>query len=298
MGHNHDHHHHHDAEMRIGFAFWLNLFFAAIELVGGFYTNSMAIVSDSLHDFGDALSLGIAWTLERKSKKGSHGQFSYGMRRLSTISALLTGLILILASLIILSESIPRLMNPQEPNTTGMIYLALLGVAVNGLAFFRLRQGHSLNEKILTWHFIEDMAGWLLVLFGAVFMKFVYFPSLDAALAILLSCWVIWNVSKTMKEALKVFLQAAPAHIILSDLKEFICRFPGVKDAHHLHLWSIDGDSHVLTAHVVLQMACDIQQMAETKKILKSELESKFQIKEATLEFEWPSEDCVDPQHH
>jgi len=291
------HGHHHHAHQEIGFAFWLNFIFAGIELVGGLYVNSVSILSDALHDFGDALFLAVAWMLEKKSLKMTDEQFSYGYRRYSTISTLLTSLVLILGSCLILVQSLPRLLNPVQPETNGMILLAVLGFAVNGIVVLRMRNGKSLNERALTWHFIEDLLGWGLILLSAVVMKFVHVPILDPLIAILISFFVIRNVWKSFQEAMAIFLQATPARVQVESIKKHLRSYSFLFDVHHLHVWSLDGEKHILTAHLVLKSGQMLDQLPTLKAQIKKDLEIKFQIQEATLEFEVQGEICHDPQH-
>ncbi|KHD89634.1 MAG: cobalt transporter [Bdellovibrio sp. ArHS] len=293
----HHHHHSHGAVMgRMKWALALNLAFACIELVGGLWTNSVAILSDALHDFGDALAVTLAIVLEKLSHKKSDENFSYGYRRFSTLGALITGIILIVGSVLILIESVPRLVNPQQPHADGMILLAILGVAVNGFAAYRVSKGESLNEKMLMWHMIEDVMGWVLVLIGALAMKFFSLPQLDAGMAIALALWIMFNVFKNVREALKVFLMASPANIDVESVEKAIRKIDKVEDVHHGHLWSLDGENHIYTGHVVLSAQATVSDMENVKMKVKK-LVKDFGIVEATIETEVAGFMCLDPEH-
>lgn len=282
---------------RIRLAFFLNLGFTIFELVGGILTNSLAILSDAIHDLGDSLALGFAWYLEGKSQQKKSATFSYGYRRLSTMSALITGGVLVAGAAIIIAKAIPRIITPQQPQVEGMILMAVVGVIVNGWAAFGVSKGGSLNEKMITWHLIEDVMGWVIVLVGAIAMWIWDLPVIDAVLAVLLSCWVMWNVLKNIKETAKVFLQATPTGIVLSEVEAGIKSRPHIKDVHHLHVWSMDGEKHVLTAHLVVQKEVTTGELQNLKADIKIYLKNTFQISEATLEVEWPEEHCSDPEH-
>jgi cobalt-zinc-cadmium efflux system protein len=294
-GHHHSHSHGGSIE-RMSWAFALNLGFAIIELVGGVMTNSVAIMSDALHDFGDALAMVIAIGLEKWSHRGSDHNFSYGYRRFSTLGAVITGMILVLGSIFILTEAIPRLLSPQQPHTTGMIFLAFFGVAVNGYAAYRISHGSSLNEKMLMWHMIEDLLGWVLVLIGAIVMKFFDFPQLDAGMAIVLSLWILYNVARNLKEAMKVFLMASPTGVVVNDVINAVKKLPHVVDVHHAHLWSLDGEQHVFTAHLVLDAKVSALEVQNIKAQAKKTVQ-EFGVFEATIETEFLGAECVDPQH-
>ncbi|MFP5518991.1 MAG: cation diffusion facilitator family transporter [Bdellovibrionia bacterium] len=299
-GHHHHHHSHHPtgdgALKRMKGAMWLNLVFALFELIGGFYFNSVAIMSDALHDFGDAGALGLAIYLEKYSLKSSDNQYSYGYRRFSVLGAFVTGVILLIGSAFILVEAIPRLFNPEAPHAEGMIFMALFGVAVNGLAAYRVSKGESLNEKMLMWHMLEDLAGWVLVLVGGIAIKFTDIPEIDAGLAVILSLWIVYNVFRNLKSAASVFLMAAPHSGAIKEAEEIIRANEMVKDVHHLHLWSLDGQKHILTAHLVVDSNSDWQSMEKVKNEIKLNL-LKLGITEATFEFEALGSVCADPEH-
>lgn len=297
--HAHGHHHHHshgEAMGRMKLALALNFGFACIELAGGIYTNSVAILSDALHDFGDAMAVGFAIFLENFSHKKSDRSFSYGYRRFSTLGALINGMILVVGSVFILMAAIPRLLNPQQPQAEGMIILAVLGVIVNGIAAYRVSKGGSLNEKMIMWHMIEDVLGWSLVLIGAVIMKFFDIPQLDAGMAIALALWILYNVFKNLGDAFKVFLMATPGHIQISEVESEILKLDKVEGVHHGHLWSLDGESHIYTAHVVLNPCSSIADM-EAVKLQVKKLVAGYGIAEATIETELSGALCLDPEH-
>ena len=306
MAHGHHHHHHHDHKdshnhqqtiQRLKLAFVLNLVFAIIELVGGMLTNSLAITSDALHDFGDAVALGLALYFEKLSQQKSDQKYTYGYRRLSSMSAVITGLILIFGSMWIIKESINRWTEVQEPHSLGMIGLAILGVIVNGYAALKVSKGHSHNEKMIQWHLIEDVLGWIIVLIGAIAIKIFDWPQLDGILAVMLSSWVIYNVFKNLKHSLSVFLQAIPSGINIETIRSSLLKMEGVKDVHHMHVWTLDGEKHILTTHVQVDPNTNTATADELKKKIKTYL-LDHGIDEATIELEWSVVNCIDPHHH
>jgi cobalt-zinc-cadmium efflux system protein len=296
-GHGHHHHHHGSADGRLGMAFFLNLGFAIIELVGGMLTNSLAIISDAFHDLGDCFAIGIAWYLEKKSKQKSTADFTYGYRRLSVMAALITGVILFVGSALILVNAIPRLWAPVQPEVPGMIGLAVLGLLVNGAAAFRVSKGESLSERMILLHLIEDVLGWAVILIGALIMYWHPFPILDPIMAIGVAIWVLWNAFHNLKETMKVFLQATPRQFEIGHVEKSVREMSGVQDLHHTHIWSMDGEHHILTTHLIVEAATTMDQVHELKGRIKQELFAKFHIQEATIEVEWPNQKCVDPAH-
>ena len=246
-----DHHHHHGAD-NLKTAFLLNFFFTLIEIAGGFYTNSIAILSDALHDGGDCLSLGAAWYFQRKSKEEANFDYTYGYERFSVLGALLTGTVLLVGMVVILFQAVPRLMNPEPVHTPGMMALAILGIVVNGFAAWRASSGSSMNEKVVSWHLLEDVLGWVAVLAGAIAMKIWEIPIIDPILSIGISIFILVNVARNLWKVAKVFLQRAPEDFDLAGFQQKVEDMSDVKSLHHLHCWSLDGESHVITLHVVL----------------------------------------------
>ena len=290
----HDHSHHHDASSsRIGLAFLLNVTFTIIEFIGGFLTNSTAIMADAVHDLGDSLSIGGSWVLNRLGGRSADAKFTYGYRRLSLLAAFINGLVLIAGSAWVLIEAIPRLADPVMPKTEGMIALAILGVAVNGFAAYRLSHGNTLNEKVLNWHLLEDVLGWVAVLVVAVILQFFHWPILDPLLSICFTLFILFNVLRNLWRTGKIFLQAVPDQGIHDDITGALRGLEEVDDVHHLHLWSLDGEHHVLTAHVVVTAAMDTDQHTTLKAKIAHALEP-FDLEHTTIEIESAQESCRD----
>lgn len=289
MGHHH--HHLHDTG-NIKVAFFLNLGFTIIEIIGGFWTNSLAILSDALHDLGDSLSLGISWYFQKIASKGRDDTFSYGYRRFSILGAIINSIVLIVGSIFILIEAIPQLLDPSETNARGMMYLAILGIIVNGAAVMRLKKGKSLNEKVISLHLLEDVLGWFAVLIGSIIMIFYDVPVIDPFLSILISLYILFNVYKNLKHSLTIVLQGAPKGIDADELHKILTSVKVIEDVHDCHIWSLDGQYNVLTIHLVLDNNYDLERQAEIKKEIKSLLRKSASIEHITIEFESSKEQC------
>ncbi|SFE57387.1 cation diffusion facilitator family transporter [Alteribacillus iranensis] len=284
-------HHHHHSHQNIKTAFFLNLGFTIIELIGGILTNSVAIISDAIHDLGDSISLGMSWFLQKKSNQGSDEQFTYGYRRFSLLGALINSIILIVGSLFVLSEAIPRLWDPEVPHAGGMFFLALLGMAVNGAAVLKLKSGTSMNEKVVSWHLMEDVLGWAAVFVVSIVMFFWEFPILDPLLATLITLYILYNVIKNVKKTLFIFLDGVPEEINPTEVEKLIKAIPHVKNTHHTHIWSLDGESHVLTVHVVLEGNCSLSEAKAVKRKVKQALQ-RYHFSHMTVEVEFSPDDC------
>ncbi|MDO6719102.1 cation diffusion facilitator family transporter [Psychrosphaera sp. 1_MG-2023] len=291
--HNHSHHHAHDKNERIGWTFFLNVTFTIIEFIGGWLTNSTAIMADAVHDLGDSISIGFAWLLSHFSDKQASSTYSYGYKRLSLFGALINSVVLIVGSIFILVEAIPRLAHPEMPMVGGMLGLALLGVTVNGYAVYKLKAGTTLNEKVLSWHLLEDALGWVAVLIVSIILMFVDWPILDPLLSIAFTLYILFNVVKNLKSTLALFLQASPDEETQTKITDALLSNSEVKEIHHIHYWSLDGESHVLTAHLLLKEQFDVSTIKLLKKTIAEDL-ATFDLSHTTIEFEFPDEVCRD----
>ena len=295
------HSHSHDLEnadsTRIGWAFWLNFTFTIIEFIGGWLTNSVAIMADAVHDLGDTLSIGLAWYLSKLGKKTSTEKYTYGFKRLSLMGAMINGVILIVGAVWILSEAIPRLVNPEMPVTEGMMGLAVLGILVNGLAAYKLHGGHSTNEKVLNWHLIEDAMGWVAVLIVAIVLHFVNWPILDPILSIGFTLFILINVIRYVVQTMSLFLQGVPDLATRNAISKQLLSIKHVEEIHHVHFWSLDGEQHVLTAHVVINCLIDNEKLRALKQEVNERL-TPFGLSHTTIEFELPGEPCRDDKDH
>jgi len=273
-----------DREKNVGFAAALNILFTVIELIGGFLTNSLALIADALHDFADSFALIIAWYAEKKAKKPATSKMTFGYRRLSLLSATFTIIVLIAGSLFVLSQAIPRLISPEPVNAEGMVLIAVIGVTINGLGYFRLKKGMSQSEKVLSWHLLEDILGWIVLLTGAVIMRFWNKPIIDPIMTIGFTIFVLLGVSKNAKETLNLLLEGVPEYIDIDKIKEAILSIEGVKMVHDLHIWSLEGETDLLTAHVVVEDKY-LQIPDKMRQSIKSKLE-EHHIEHSTLELE------------
>ena len=267
-------------------AFFLNLAFAFVELIGGIITNSVAILSDAVHDFGDSISLAIAWALQKKSNKAKDDKYSYGYKRFSLLSSVILSGILLVGSILILVEAIGRIFNPQEVNAQGMLWLAILGIIVNGLAALSVKRGKTLNERAVFLHIMEDVLGWIGVLVISIVMIFVNLPILDPILSISITIWVLYNVYKNLKATFNILLQAFPKNVDVKKLTKEIEAIDNVISIHDLHIWTQDGNSHVMTLHIVAE------KNYETIKNKIREIAKTFNIDHVTIELEDKYSSC------
>ena len=273
-------------ERNILIAFVLNLAFSIFEFFGGVFTGSVAIISDAIHDIGDAASIGISCFLERKSKKQPDETHTYGYVRYSVIGGVITTMILLVGSAMVVYNAIGRIVTPQPIHYNGMILFAVVGVVVNLSAAFFTRKGDSLNQKAVNLHMLEDVLGWIVVLLGAVVMRFTGFALIDPLMSIGVAVFIFINAVKNLKTAVDLFLEKTPYGVDLQELREHILSVEGVLDVHHIHIWSMDGQNNFATMHVVAK-GSTYRIKDEIRQALK-----EHGIGHATLELEEETEHC------
>ncbi len=292
MEHHHNHSHNRSSE-NLAVAFFLNLGFTIIEIIGGILTNSLAIMSDALHDFGDSLSLGLAWYFEKLSKKKPTREYSYGYKRFSLLGAIINSVILLAGSIFIVIEAIPRILNPEEADAKGMMWLAFLGIIVNGAAVLKLRTGKTLNERVVSLHLLEDVLGWTAILIASILMQFYDISRLDPILSVAIAIYILSNIYKNIKESIRIILQAAPKNISIDTIRAKLISFDQIKDIHDCHIWTMDGEYDVFTSHIILENDTISWKSAEKlKKDIKKVLKEDFHLEHITLELEIVTEDC------
>ena len=279
-------------EKNILIAFILNLTFSVFEFIGGVVTGSVAIVSDAVHDIGDAASIGISYFLEKKSKKQPNEKYTYGYARYSVIGSVITTLILLFGSAMVISNAVNRIIDPAEINYNGMIVFAVIGASVNFGAAVLTRDGESLNQKAVNLHMLEDVLGWVIILVGAIVMRFTDFALIDPIMSIGVAVFILVNAIKNLKAIIDLFLEKTPRGIDVREIREHIAEIDGVLDVHHIHIWSMDGQSNYATMHIVTN--------ADTHKI-KEKVREELQehgISHATLELETENEHCHEEHCH
>ncbi|MGE3424778.1 MAG: cation diffusion facilitator family transporter [Dehalococcoidia bacterium] len=284
------HHHHSGSVGRVRAAFFLNVAFTVVEVVGGILSGSIAILADAVHDLGDTVSLGAALVLEKRAQQRPNKRFSYGYRRLSAISALLTGTVLLVGSVFMIIASISRFSEPGQPHGWAMLGLAVFGVGVNGVASWYLSRGATANERILKWHLLEDVLGWCAVLVGSLLILVLDWTWIDPVLALAISGFVIWNVFRNLAKTMGLFLQEVPAGVDLERLEQSIESLDGVLDVHDLHVWSLDGEHHVLSCHTVAESATEPEAL---KRSIRERIgrHGRFHV---TIELEFQGEACIE----
>jgi cobalt-zinc-cadmium efflux system protein len=285
QSHSHGGGHGHTASENIRFAFILNFGFSIVEMVGGIWIGSLAISANAIHDFGDSVSLAVAWFLERIANRRQDRSFNFGYRRFSLLSALISGVVIAAGNGVILYECVHRMVNMGEqtaPSGPAMIALALIGLGMNAWAAFRLSLGQTKSERMLTWHLIEDVLGWAIVLIGGIIIRFTAAVWLDPILAGALALFVTFRILGHLRGTAVLFLQGRPENF---DEEAFVAAtmgIAGVERIDHLAVWSLDGETSILSARLHLHSTHNPVEIEKIKAQVRAlALEQKA---EATLE--------------
>ncbi|MBG9988232.1 cation transporter [Aerococcaceae bacterium DSM 111176] len=297
--HEHGHHHHHEhavgdgaqAQRNMLIVFFLNLFFSLGEIIFGLLFNSQALISDAVHDFGDALSIGLAYLFERVSSRGSDEQFSFGYRRFSLLGAFVTSIVLIVGGAVIILTSIPVLLDPQPINHQGVFWVAIVAIAINGVSVWLMSRGSSANEKILNIHLLEDLVGWVAVLAMSIVLNFTDWYILDPILSIIIAAWILRMTLPEFIRISKLFLQAVPDNIDVQTLRERIQQLDHVQEISHFHIWSTDGEQHMMSMTVTSDLETSAAQEEIKQNIRRVVL--AYDISHITIEVLYDPEQII-----
>ncbi|PID31631.1 cation transporter [Candidatus Saccharibacteria bacterium] len=281
-------------------AFWLNTTFSIVEIVGGLLTNSTAIIADALHDLMDAGAIGLAILMEKVSRKERTTKFSYGFKRFSLLSAIGLSVLLLVGSVTMMLSAYHSFVEPKEVHSLGMLGLALLGLAVNSFAFFRIKyntsgphahsHGNHSNSRSIMLHLLEDMLGWAAVLVGSIIIYVMGWNWVDGVLAICIAVFIGYNAAKNLLTTLRVMLQAVPENVDVDKLQADLQRLKHIVSVHDIHTWSLDGDYNVGSVHVVVDVSTMKSHQAIMDAVFK--IMKKHNIQHPTVQIEESDNHC------
>lgn len=288
--HHHHHHHSHSSQKNIETAFFLNLLFVFVELAGGYLTGSFAILSDAIHDFGDCATIGLAWILEKISNKKADEKYTYGYRRYSLVSGLITSVVLVAGSVGIIIGSVIKFFKPHEINGIGMLLISVFGVAINSFAAYKTSHGSGAGEKAINLHLLEDVLGWLAVFVGSVFVHFLNWYFIDSLLSVAIAVFILWNAARNVIDVLWVMLEKTPVDFSVEEYKKALSKIDGVVDVHHIHIWSLDGEKNLATVHITPHKSLEIPRLNDIKKEILC-VSKEMGVDHITVEFDFSEGD-------
>ena len=281
------HDHHKEVHKNFIYGIILNGSFTIIELVGGIFSNSLALISDAIHDLSDTIAIGISLFANKKAQQEPTKQKTFGYKRTTILSAVINAVVLILLTFFIFYRAYLRILNP-EPVEGGIIFfIALFGILFNGLIVLRMwkHKDKDINIRSIFWHISEDFLGWIGVLVAGIVIIFTDFYIIDPIISILIGLIVIHGAFGIIKEGVNVFLEGVPEGMKISEVEKEIKKIKKVKAVHDTHIWTLGSNYNALSIHVVVpNMKID-----ETYDILceiNKRVKEKFNIEHTTIEFE------------
>ena len=260
------------AKYAVCLAFFLNLTYAIVEFIAGGVFGSSAVLADSVHDLGDAITIGISAFLETISNREEDNRYTLGYKRFSLLGALVTSIILMIGSVLVILENIAKIFHPQPVNDEGILWLGIIAITINIVSSLVVGKGKTKNESILTLHFLEDTLGWVAVILMAIVLRFTDWYILDSLLSLVISIFILTKALPRFWSTLKIFLDAVPEGVETGDLEKDLETLTNVKSVNQLSIWSMDGLENNAIIHLCLE---DWEQMTETKNQVRQLLEER-----------------------
>lgn len=286
--HNYDHSHCHkhlkDTD-NIKTTFYLNLMFAILELVVGLFSNSIALISNSIHDFGDSIILLTTLEIEKFSLKPKDKRFTYGYRRFTLVGALLNTTILLIGSTLIIYGAIKRLINPTEISVGLLFVFSLIGVFINLVGVYKVSKNKNVIGDILKLNLLYDVLSWVVIFIGSIIMYLTNYYIIDSILSLIIAAMILFSVIKGFKGLFSKLMQAVPEDINIEHIMEKILESEDILDCHDLHIWDLDGDDYIATFHIVVKDNLNETELMAIKERIKRKLEN-CKINHATIEID------------
>jgi len=304
--HDHDHgfslgHHHHPVDLKdvnqafvIGIA--LNFLFVIIEAIVGLSIHSLSLLSDAGHNLADVASLSMSLIAIRLLKIKPTERFTYGYKKTTILVALLNAAILLLSLGAIGYEALHRLMDPEPLPGKTISIVAAIGIAINAITALLFLKGKDkdLNIRSAFLHLLSDAIVSAALVIGGIIIFYTHLYWLDAALSLLVAIVILFSTWQLLRDSLRLSLDAVPEGIELRKVKELIDKINGVKDFHHIHIWALSTTENALTAHLVVDRNCNMDEVEKLKHRIKHELLHQ-NIQHATLEIELENSPCDEP---
>lgn len=301
----HDHHHHkhsHHAHAHapqsfnaaFGIAVAFNLIFTLFQLFFAFMANSMSLMADAMHNFGDVLGLVLAWGANWLLTKPARKRYSYGYKRTTILAALTNALILVATSAVISYESIYKLLHISPINEKIVIIVALIGIVINASTALLFMRGanHDLNIKGAFLHLLGDALISMGVVLSAIAIYYMGWTWLDPLVGLLIVTIILWGTWGLLRDSVRLILDAVPHYIDQQGIKQYLQQLPGVQAIHDLHIWGLSTKEIALTAHLI--MPNDSLTDADFAQ-LNTLLKDKFRIDHVTIQVESGSKEypCI-----
>ena len=299
MSHNHNHVHIHKHEVKASnlvFSIVLNLVITVAQIIGGIISGSLALISDALHNFSDVISLVFSLVAHKLSRRKASIDHTFGYKRAELIAAFVNASTLVIVAFILIYGAIERFFNPHPIQSGLVIWLALLGIVVNGLSVLFLKKDaeHNLNMKSAYLHLLTDMMASVAVLVGGLLMKFYNWFWVDSVMTILIAIYLIVVGIDLLKSSTKMLMLFTPDHIDIKEIVREVHKIPGVGKLHHIHVWHLNEEELHLEAHLDCSEDIKMSEFNDLLHNLEVVLFDKFGINHINIQPEFKKEDPKD----
>lgn len=294
MGSNHNLIHHQQVEGKnLLFSIVLNVVITSAQVIGGLISGSLALLSDALHNFFDVISLVFSYFAHKLSKKKASVNQTFGYKRAELIAAFVNAITLIIVALFLVYGAIERFFNPQHIESGLVIWLSILGIAVNGLSAFMLKNDadKNLNMKSAYLHLFTDMLASVAVLIGGLLMKFSQWFWVDSVLTLIIAIYLILVGVDLLKKSTQILMLFTPVHINIEEIAQEVYKISGGGKLHHIHVWHLNDDELHLEAHLDCLEDIKMSEFNEIVHQVEHVLFDKFQINHINIQPEYNKEE-------
>jgi cobalt-zinc-cadmium efflux system protein len=275
---------------RLKFTLAIVLTIMVVEIVGGIFSGSLALLSDAGHMLVDALALGLSLFAIRAAQRPATAAKTFGYHRVEILAALANGAILVLVSAYIFYEAYHRFLEPSAVKTPLMLIIAIIGLFANlgGVLLLNRASRRSLNIRAAFWHIIGDTISSAGVIIAAMVILFTGKYMADAIAAVVIGIIILWGAVRIVRESVDVLLEAVPKHVETTQVTDFIEHIPGVNEVHDIHIWTITSNMYALSAHLVINDQM-VSKSMDIVSVVRQELARRFNISHTTLQLECQS---------
>ena len=302
--HHHKGHNHGDLKgKRLGISIALNIFITVVQVIGGFLSGSLSLLSDALHNFSDVVALVISYVADKLTKKRFTQKETFGYKRAEIIAALINATALIAIAVLIAKEAISRFNAPTEVKSLWVITLAGLSILINGGCVLLLRSDseNNMNIKSAYLHLFTDMLSSVAVLSGGVAMYYLGIFWVDSLLSMLISLYLVYSSWGLLMRTLNVLMQFAPPNLDCNEIEREIKKLPLIENIHHLHVWQLNDKETYIKMHIDLEQDLKLSQTSRVIDQVNKLLSKKFHIEHSVLQPEFGVKDSkeliVDESH-
>lgn len=295
MAHFHTHQHSHKSkkDKNLFISILLNIVITVAQIIGGVLSGSLALLSDALHNFSDVLSLVVSYVASKLAKKKASTDKTFGYKRAEILAAFVNAATLVIVAVLLIIEAIKRFQNPEEIESDLVIWLAVIGILINGASVLLLKgdSKNSINIKSAYLHLFTDMLASVAVLIGGLLMKYYQMYWVDSALTFLIAIYLIIVGFNLLKVSTRILMLFTPDHINIEAVVKAVNKLPKVNKLHHVHIWGLNDDEFHLEAHLDFTEDIKVSEFDAILDDIEILLHDEFKINHVTIQPEFNKQD-------